>query len=189
MSKGNLFIISGPSGTGKGTIVSKLLESMGSLWLSVSATTRQPRPGEHDGIDYFFLTPQEFDHLESTDGLLEFSHHFSHSYGTPRKPVLDHIEQGISVLLEIDVAGALQVAKKVPGAVTIFIKPPSIEELRRRLLERGSETAEQIDERINRVDEEMKQATRYNYVVVNDDLSRAVSEVEDIITQNIATKE
>lgn len=178
---GNLFIISGPSGTGKGTLVKELLSRVPDVWFSVSATTRAMRPGEKEGINYFYLSQDEFEHLIKTDGLLEYSQHFSNYYGTPLAPVLQHINNGEQVILEIDVKGALQVKEKAPYAVLIFIEPPSLEELRRRLLGRGTETPEQIEERINRVNQELGLKTRYNHVVVNDDLKVACDELVALI--------
>ena len=178
---GNLFIISGPSGAGKGTLVKELLSRVPDVWFSVSATTRNKRPGEVDGVNYFFMSHDEFQHLIDSDGLLEYSEHFSNYYGTPIDPVLKHMEAGEQVILEIDVKGALQVKEKAPYAVLIFIEPPSLEELRARLIGRGTETPEQIEERINRVNRELGLKTRYNHVVINDDLEVACNELFELI--------
>lgn len=178
---GNLFIISGPSGAGKGTLVKELLKRVPDVWFSVSATTRAMRPGEVEGESYFFLTEEEFVDLIEHDGLLEYSRHFSHYYGTPLAPVLEHMKNGEQVILEIDVQGALQVKEKAPYAVAIFIEPPSLEELERRLKERGTETPEQIAERISRVNEEQRYKDRYNHVLVNDELESACCGLVELI--------
>lgn len=179
--KGNLFIISGPSGAGKGTLVKELLSRVPDVWFSVSATTREKRPGEVEGQSYFFLTKEQFQDLIDHDGLLEYSQHFSNYYGTPLAPVLEHMERGNQVVLEIDVKGALQVKEKAPFATLIFVEPPSLEELRRRLIGRGTETPEQIGERISRVNQELGLKTRYNHVIVNDDLEIACDELIGLI--------
>lgn len=179
--KGNLFIISGPSGAGKGTLVKELLSRVPDVWFSVSATTREMRPGEVDGKNYFFLSRDQFQDLIDNDGLLEYSQHFSNYYGTPLAPVLEHIKEGKQVILEIDVKGALQVKEKAPYAKLIFIEPPSLEELKRRLIGRGTETPEKIEERISRVNEELSLRTRYNHCIVNDDLDIACNELTEFI--------
>lgn len=179
--QGHLFIISGPSGAGKGTLVKELLSRVPDTWFSVSATTRPMRPGEVDGKSYYFLTQEEFETLIREDGLLEYSQHFSNYYGTPKGPVLERIKEGYQVILEIDVKGAAQVKEKIPEAILIFIEPPSLDELKRRLIKRGTETAQQFDARIHRVKNEMDQKTRYNHVLVNDDLDLACNELADVI--------
>ena len=179
--KGNLFIISGPSGAGKGTLVKELLSRVPDVWFSVSATTREMRPGELEGVNYYFLTHDQFQNLIDNDGLLEYSEHFSNFYGTPLAPVLEHMKRGKQVILEIDVKGALQVKEKAPYAKLIFIEPPSLEELKRRLIGRGTETPKQIEERISRVNEELGLKTRYNHSIVNDDLDIACNELVEFI--------
>lgn len=181
LRKGNLFIISGPSGAGKGTLVKEILCRVPDAWLSVSATTRSMRPGEVAGISYYYVSREQFQALIDTGDLLEYSKHFSNYYGTPKAPVEKHVAAGKQVILEIDVNGALQVQKIAPYAVTIFVEPPSIEELKSRLIKRGTEAPQQIEERINRVNSELGFKARYNHIVVNDDLSQACDELTAII--------
>ena len=181
MSKGRLFVVSGPSGVGKGTIVEKLLPLCPGLELSVSATTRQPREGEKNGVHYFFITCEEFNKMIEEDGFLEYDVHFKNFYGTPKKFVFDRLNEGKDVLLEIDVNGALKVKENCPQAVLIFIMPPSVEELRYRLLHRNTEALEKIEERIARLDKEVLLKDKYDYTVVNDDLDTAVAAVLKIV--------
>ena len=181
--KGRLFIISGPSGVGKGTIVSELLRRQGDrLDLSVSATTREPREGEKDGISYFFLTEEEFLKRVENGGFLEHASVHGHFYGTPRPPVEEKLEQGHDVILEIDVQGAMQVKDNFSGGVFIFILPPSLKELRRRLIGRRTDTMEVIEKRLAKSLDEIREIHSYDYFVVNDDLDIAVAEVEAIVT-------
>ncbi len=181
MNKGRLFVVSGPSGVGKGTIVEKLMPLCPNMALSVSATTRQPRVGEKDGVHYYFLTREQFDETVKTDGFLEYDDHFKNCYGTPKKFVFDCLNEGKDVLLEIDVHGALRVKDNYPMAVLIFILPPSIDELRHRLICRNTEAPEKIEERIARLEEEVSLKDRYDFTVVNDDLNAAVDAVLKII--------
>lgn len=179
MSK--LIVISGPSGAGKGTILNKVLEKVENTKLSVSCTTRAPRPGEENGVHYFFISKEEFLDLIENNGFYEYNNHFDNYYGTPKKPVNDEIAKGNNVVLEIDVKGGMNVKKMNNDAVLVFIAPPSLEELKKRLTGRGTETQEQIELRTKRAEEEMSYADSYDYVVVNDDLDTAVSKVIDII--------
>lgn len=174
-----LIVLSGPSGVGKGTIVNKLLEA-GDYALSISCTTREPREGEADGREYFFKTRDEFLSLIEKDGLLEYSIHFENYYGTPKKFVEEQLKER-DVILEIDVDGALQIKKTHTSAILIMIAPPSVEELRRRLMRRGTECVEKIEKRIERMDYELSKAPEYDYTIVNDDLQKAVEEICDII--------
>lgn len=178
--RGKLIVISGPSGTGKGTIVRRLLQNRNAE-LSVSCTTRAPRDGEVDGKDYHFLTPELFEHMEAEGGFLESAEVFGHRYGTPRANIERTLAEGRDVLLEIDVQGAMQIKERFPEAVLVFIKPPSEEELRRRLTSRGTETEEQIRERLGKAQAEIAQADNYDYVVVNDDLAGALAEIGGIL--------
>ena len=177
MRTGNLYIISGPSGAGKGTLVQELLGRVPDIWVSVSATTRSPRPGEVEGVHYFFKSAQEFDDLIAEDGLLEWALVHGNRYGTPVEAVRDKIAEGAQVMLEIDPQGAMQVLQRIPESRLIFIKPPSFEELRRRLEGRGSETQEQIELRLRTGETEMKFEGKYDIVVNNDDVYRATDEI------------
>jgi guanylate kinase len=171
-------VIVGPSGVGKGTVVRKLLERDPSIWLSVSATTRAPRPGEVDGVDYRFVSPEEFEALRSGDGLLEAFEVFGHWYGTARAPVEEHLAAGQDVMLEIDVQGALAVREAFPdAALLVFVRPPSREEQRRRLVERGVDDPAEIERRLAAAATEEAQAGAFDAVVVNDDVDAAVDRV------------
>lgn len=181
MRKGNLFVLSGPSGAGKGTLVKRVLQRVPDAWVSVSATTRQPRPGEVDGRDYFFLDQPRFDELVSQGGFLEWAHVHGNSYGTLRSRVQDRIDHGSQVVLEIDVQGAFQVKKAMPEAHLIFIEPPSLEELERRLRGRGTETEEVICNRMKTAEVELARKMEYDVQVVNDELERATEELVSYI--------
>lgn len=182
MDKGKLFIISGPSGTGKGTICKKLLETDPNLRLSVSVTTRAPREGEVDGREYHFITEERYMELLEEGGLLEHASVYGKTmYGTPREPVMDWLEQGTDVILEIDVQGAFQVRENYPDCILIFILPPSMEELRSRILNRGSETEETMAARLGEAQREIDLSERYDYRVINEELEQAVAEVRQII--------
>lgn len=178
---GKLYIISGPSGAGKGTLVCGLMNNCDNIWLSVSATTREARSGEVEGLSYFFVSREEFEEYIDENNLLEWSEHFSNYYGTPFAPVLQKIEQGIDVILEIDVIGAAQVKDRYPDAVLIFVMAPSTEALLERLNCRGSEDATKQEERIKRVETELSYKNSYNHVIVNDDLDRAIDELCAIV--------
>lgn len=181
MRKGNLFVLSGPSGAGKGTLVKRVLQRIPDAWVSVSATTRQPRPGEVDGKDYFFLDQPRFDELVSQDGFLEWAHVHGNSYGTLRSRVQERMDEGAQIILEIDVQGAFQVKKAMPEAHLIFIEPPSLEELERRLRGRGTETEEVICKRMKTAEVELAQKMEYDVQVINDELERATDELVSYI--------
>lgn len=180
-NKGTLYIISAPSGTGKGTIVAELLRSDPSIFFSVSATTRSPREGEVHGVNYLFISREEFLKTAESGGMLEYAEFCENFYGTPKKPVTDALEAGRDVILEIETVGAMKVMQSVPEAVSIFILPPSIAELRHRLEVRGTETKEVIDKRISEARAEIEKALNYEYVVVNDDLEKAIDDVKTVM--------
>jgi guanylate kinase len=180
--RGKLIVIAGPSGVGKGSVVKQLLSQMGSrLALSISVTTRKPRASEAPGHDYYFVQDEAFQGLIDSDGLLEWAEVFGNRYGTPRSFVEQQREAGRDVLLEIDVQGARQVRQRVPDAVLILLKPPSLEELARRLRGRGTESESKIALRLSEATRELAQADVFDHEVVNDDLLRASSQVADII--------
>lgn len=174
-------MISGPSGAGKGTLLSKVLERIPDAWVSVSATTRDPRPGEKDGVHYFFLDKDHFEDLVENDGFLEWAKVHDNYYGTLRDRVVEHMDAGEQVILEIDVQGAFQVRKALPQAHLIFIEPPSLEELSRRLHSRGTESEDVISSRLKTAEVELAQKMEYDSQVVNDDLERAINELTLLI--------
>jgi len=178
---GNLFVISGPSGVGKGTILGEVFKRIDDGWYSVSVTTRKPRVGETDGIDYHFVDDEAFSSLAQSEGLLEWADVHAERYGTPRAPIQEHIERGHQVLLDIDVQGALQIKDAMPECVLVFIEPPSLEVLEQRLRGRGTDSEDQIVRRLREATHEISLKPRYNYSVVNDDLAQAVQEVLTII--------
>ena len=179
--KGLLLIISGFSGTGKGTVINRLLSEHGDLYsLSVSATTRQPRDGERDGIEYFFKTTEEFELMIKNDELIEYACYVKNYYGTPKKYVEDRLAEGKNVILEIEIQGALDVKKLYPDSVLIFLLPPSIRELENRLRQRGSESDEVINERLSRAVAEVSSAYDYDYIVINDDIDDCCKAINTI---------
>lgn len=180
MNKQLLVVISGPSGTGKGTVCERLLENE-SIFLSVSATSREQRAGETAGVTYHYYSAEQFEKLISNGKMLEWAKYSGNYYGTPRDKVLEMMDADRDVLLEIDVQGALQVKKAFPDAVLIFVLPPSLAELRRRLVERGRENAEQIEERIRAAHKEICVAEEYDYVIVNDSLDECVLSVLEVM--------
>ena len=179
--KGMLLVISGPSGAGKGTLYGRVLAADPDMTFSVSYTTRAPRPGEVDGKDYRFVSEEEFVTMLERDGFLEHAGVHGHFYGTPRQPVLNALEAGRSVMLDIDPQGALQVMEKMPDCVSVFILPPSFSELRRRLEGRGTETPEEIERRLGNARGEVLLKDKYQYLVVNDDLEAAYKTLQGIV--------
>lgn len=168
-NKGTLIVISGPSGSGKGTVVKVLKEIMPGLGVSVSATTRLPREGEREGVEYYFVTRDEFERMLSEDEILEHTTYCNNYYGTPKKEAERITGEGRDLVLEIEVDGAFQVKKKFPDAVTVMLIPPSISELEKRLRTRGTESEDIVLSRLERAKEEIKLASNYDYVVVNED--------------------
>ncbi len=180
-SKGILIVVSGFSGAGKGTLMKKLVAEYEGYGLSISATTRKPRPGEEDGREYFFLTREEFEQRIADDALIEYAQYCGNYYGTPKDYVERQMALGRDVILEIEIQGALAVRQQYPDAILLFVTPPSAEELRRRLLGRGTETAEVIEERLRRAAEEAQGIEAYDYILINDDLETCVKEFHAII--------
>lgn len=179
--KGLLMVLSGPSGAGKGTICERFMKKNDHVLLSVSSTTRKPREGEIPGISYNYITKEEFEKGLSEDGFLEHVFVFENYYGTPRDLVMDSIQKGIDVLLEIEIVGAMQIKKKFPEAVLIFVLPPSIKELEQRIHKRGTETVEQIKLRLSRAISEIKEISEYSYFIINQDIEESVEYMESII--------
>ena len=179
--RGLLIVISGPSGAGKGTICANIRKEMPNLVYSVSMTTRAPRVGEREGINYFFRSKDEFESLLSADAFLEYAKVYDNYYGTPKQHVMDLLDDGKSVLLEIDIQGAMQVKERFSDAVFIYIVPPSLSELSERLHNRGTDAKEVIDKRLSLACSELALAHRYDYIVVNDDLAEASEKVASIL--------
>ncbi|MCK9443513.1 MAG: guanylate kinase [Tissierellaceae bacterium] len=181
MSKGFLLIISGPAGTGKGTVCKELLKRNTNIIFSVSATTRGPRVGEIDGENYFFIDKEKFETMIGNDEFLEYAYVHTNYYGTPKKFVMEEINKGEIVLLEIDVQGAMQIKKNYSEAVFIFLLPPTMEELKNRIIKRGTESEEDINRRFENAFKELDFVGNYDYFVVNDIVEDAVSDIESII--------
>lgn len=184
MEKGKFIVISGPSGVGKGTICNKLMNEV-NAWYSVSTTTREAREGEVDGINYYFVSKEEFEEKIKNNEFLEYNIYNGNYYGTSKEKVLEKLNQGINVFSEIDVNGGKNIKEIFSDAVLIYIAPPSMEELRNRLIGRGTDSEEVINNRLEIAKKEMKEAKYYDYIVVNDDLDRATNEVKDIILKEM----
>lgn len=181
MLKGILTVLSGFSGAGKGTAMKRLMEKYDDYALSISATTRNPREGEVDGREYFFKATEEFEKMIAQDELIEYARYVNHYYGTPRSYVEEQLENGKDVILEIEIQGALKVKEKFPDTLLVFITPPSAKELRRRLIGRGTESMEVIEQRLARAKEEAEGIDDYDCLIVNDDLESCVDELHSVI--------
>lgn len=184
MKKGKFIIISGPSGVGKGTICDRLIKEL-NAWYSVSMTTRNMREGEVDGINYFFVSKEEFKKRIEEGKLLEYNIYNDNYYGTPKDKVMEKLEEGINVFSEIDVNGAKNIKRMFPDSLLIYIAPPSIETLKERLISRGTEDMTTIENRLKIAEEELKQVDFYDYVIVNDDLDTATRRIKNIILDKI----
>lgn len=182
MSSGHLIIISASSGSGKSTLIKSLFKKMDGLFFSVSATTRRPRPGEADGVSYYFVSIPQFEAMIKNNELLEYAEYAGNYYGTPRNSVMSNLYAGKDVILDIDVQGAKLVKKKMPEAVMVFLMPPNLAELERRLRLRRTDNDEEISCRLEIAEKEFTEADKYDYVVINDDLEKAVDEIASIIT-------
>lgn len=183
-NRGILTVVSGFSGAGKGTIMKELMKKYEDTYaLSISATTRSPRPGERDGVEYFFLTKEDFEQMIAEDALIEYAEYVGNYYGTPRAYVEEQLKAGRDVILEIEIQGALKVKKKFPDTLLLFVTPPSVEELKKRLLHRGTESIEVIESRLARAAKEAEGIEEYDYLVINDVLEDAVEKVHKIIMQ------
>ncbi len=182
MKQGKLIILSGPSGAGKGSIKEKLLADPEiPLYFSISCTTRKPRPGEIDGVHYHFIDQKTFDALVAEDGFLEYANFVDHSYGTPKKEVFQKMREGKHVLLEIETKGARQVMARVPDTLSIFIMPPSMTELERRIRFRNTESEDEIQSRLKQAQEDMDNSRYYDHIIINDDLDQAAAAVKALI--------
>jgi len=180
-NKGILTVVSGFSGAGKGTLMKRLMEDYDNYALSISMTTRAPREGERDGIEYFFTTREKFEETIANDGLIEYAQYVGNYYGTPRAYVESQLEAGKDVILEIEIQGALKVKKQYPDCLLLFVTPPSAKELEKRLVGRGTETAEVIAKRLARAVEESQGIEDYDYIVVNDDLDLCVKQLHSLV--------
>jgi guanylate kinase len=181
MQPGKIIVITGPSGVGKGTLVSSLIDRHPQLYLSISATTRQPRDGEVDGKNYYFLSREDFRHAIEAEDFLEWAEYAGNYYGTPRSRAIDRLDRGTNVLLEIELLGARQVIRRFSNALPIFILPPSEAELERRLRSRGTDSDEAIDKRLQRAREEIAASDEFDLKIVNDNLEKALSQLEKAI--------
>lgn len=181
MNKGLLFVISGPSGAGKGTIYSRVIEQTG-MKRSVSVTTRKPRPGEIEGVNYFFRTEEQYQQMIAAGEFLETAEVYKNFYGTPKAPVFENLENGYDVLFEVDVHGAKSIKKKYPEAISIFVMTPDFEILEQRLRGRGTETEASLNTRLGAAKRELGKYEMFDYIVFNDNIDQAVQEVLDIVT-------
>ena len=179
--RGSLIVVSGPSGCGKGTVIQEFLKKHKDAWLSISCTSRKPRPGDEEGVTYYFLSKEEFEQKIDEGGFLEFALYNGNFYGTPKEHIEEKLCNGIDVILEIEVQGALKVKEVVPEAICIFIMPPTMKELKKRLVGRKTETKDKILERFKRAYQEINELALYNYVVTNDEIKNAVEKMSAIL--------
>ncbi|MBE6780125.1 MAG: guanylate kinase [Clostridia bacterium] len=187
MSKGGVFVVAGPSGSGKDTLFKELFKRRPEIKFSISSITRPMRVGEVEGEKYNFITREKFLSMLENDELLEYNEYIGNYYGTPKAPVIAAIEKGQDILIEVDVNGAKEICEKLPEAVTVFIMPPSYQELKRRLSGRGTETQELIDKRMKEALNEIARATEFDYIVVNDDINTAVDDIIEVISSSRLT--
>lgn len=179
--RGILMVVSGPSGAGKDTVCNKLIENNSNIWISVSCTSREPRKGEVNGENYYFLSREEFESKMEKGDLLEYAEYNGNYYGTPRDKVNEYLDSGKDVILVIEVQGAKKIKELVPDALFVFILPPSMKELKRRLTDRGTESEEKIIKRFRTAYQEINELSKYNYVVINDNVEEAVHKVDSIL--------
>lgn len=179
--KGSLIVISGPSGSGKGTIISELQKINNNIWLSISMTSRDIRSNDIPNETYYFVSKEEFEEKIKNDEFLEYAMYNDNYYGTPKEKIMDKLNSGVDVVLEIEIQGALKVKELIPDAIFIFILPPSMKELRKRLVNRGTESIEKILSRFQRAYQEINEVTKYNYVVINDEIEKATNKVNAIL--------
>ena len=179
--RGTLFVITGPSGAGKGTILREVIRSLDRLYFSVSATTRAPRPGEVDGVNYYFVSREEFEKMIEQEKMIEYANYVGNYYGTPKEYVESKLSEGKDVILEIEIQGALKVKEQFPQTLLLFVTPPNATILKERLVGRGTETMEVIEQRMSRAAEEAEGISSYDYILVNDDLQTCVKQMHNII--------
>lgn len=179
--RGNLIVISGASGCGKGTLCKRLVSESDNIYYSISMTSRQPRAEDKDGVTYYFVSNEEFERKIKLGHFLEYAKYNDNYYGTPKDKVLEYLDKGYDVILEIEIVGAMQVKKMMPEAIFVFIMPPSMRELKRRLISRKTETKEQIVDRFQTAYREINEASKYNYVIINDDIDDALRKLKAIL--------
>lgn len=187
MNKGGVFVVAGPSGSGKDTLFKELFKRKPEIKFSISSITRPMRVGEVEGEKYNFITREKFLNMLENDELLEYNEYIGNYYGTPKAPVIAAIEKGEDILIEVDVNGAKEICQKLPEAITVFIMPPSYKELKRRLSGRGTETQDLIDKRMKEALNEIARATEFDYIVVNDDIDTAVDDIIEVMSSSRLT--